>query len=87
VRVIGDLGADDELIGDLSGEVDRAVARGDRGAASAALADLLAAVRTHTRVEEASLFAALRAEGEMVDHVDALASDHVRLVGGGGRLR
>jgi len=64
-----------ELVGDLC----RAVLAGDTARAHQLrqkLADLLTA---HTRREEAGVFAALREQGEYVDEVDVLESEHVDL--------
>ena len=74
--MIEDLGADHERLGDLARRVRTAIDAGDREAAHDALDDLITFLRHHTELEEASVFAALRAAGEMSDHVEALAADH-----------
>jgi hemerythrin-like domain-containing protein len=64
---------------DLAGDLRRALVDGDLTCAEtrrAELADLLAA---HTGREEAGVFAALRAQGDFVEEVDALEGEHVSL--------
>lgn len=84
--VIEDLGADHESLLARSSEVHRAIGRGDHAIARAELDRLVHALRHHTTIEEASLFAGLRAAGEMVDHVDALTGDHAAVSSDVARL-
>lgn len=56
--------------------VRRAVAEGDRVAASARLAELAAHLGRHVGREEAGVLAALRADGEFVDEVERLEGEH-----------
>lgn len=74
--VIEDLGADHESLLARSSEVHRAIGRGDSAVAHAELDGLIHDLRHHTAVEEASVFAGLRAAGEMLDDLDALTGDH-----------
>jgi hypothetical protein len=74
--VIEDLGADHEDLLARADLVRDRLRTGRRDDAAAAFDELVRALRRHTAVEEASLFAALRASGEMVDAVDGLADDH-----------
>jgi hemerythrin-like domain-containing protein len=64
-----------ELVGDLR----RAVLAGDTVRAHQLRQQLTDLLTVHTRREEAGVFAALRAQGEYVDEVDALESEHVDL--------
>jgi hypothetical protein len=75
--VIEDLGADHEELLLRSGEVRRALADDDRSRAVDGFTALVRLLRTHTAVEEASVFAGLRAAGELDGDVDALLAEHV----------
>lgn len=74
--VIEDLGADHEALLARGADVLRAIGRGDHATAGAELDRLVQDLRHHTVVEEASVFAGLRAAGEMLDHVEVLTGDH-----------
>jgi hypothetical protein len=74
--VIDVLGNDHIRLQDLAGRVRRAIAAGSTGQARELLAELVALLRLHTDVEEASVFAGLRAAGELGDDVDALLAQH-----------
>ena len=74
--VIDDLGADHDDLLARARRVRGLLDAGDRDQAGSQLADLLDRLRVHTEVEEASVFAGLRAAGEMVDYVDSLAGEH-----------
>lgn len=73
---IGELGAEHELLLDLSDRVRRAIAGGDDNVACDQFGDLVEILEVHTAVEEAGLFAALGDEGELDEHVAALLGDH-----------
>jgi hypothetical protein len=75
--VIEHLGADHEDLLSRAGDVRRLLRAGRGKDASAAFVELVLALRQHTTVEEAGLFTGLRAAGEMVDAVAALAEDHL----------
>lgn len=77
--MIEDLGADHEDLLARSGRIRSLVSAARHDDATAAFADLIDALRLHTDVEEASVFAGLRAAGEMLDHVEALAADHAEM--------
>ena len=64
-----------EIVGDLR----RALLEGDRVRAVAERTELVDLLSSHTSREEAGVFTALRAQGEYVDEVDALESEHVSL--------
>ena len=74
--VIDALGADHDELLHLASLVRRAIGRGDHPAAGVSLDRLVALLRVHTAVEEASVFAALRAAGEFPDRLDGLLGDH-----------
>lgn len=76
--VIEALGADHEALIDCSEDVERAIVRGETDAARRHLAGLVDALRRHDAVEEASVFAALRAAGELLDDVEVLTTEHAR---------
>lgn len=64
-----------EITGDLRRDLDA----GDHSAAAAKRTELVDLLGAHTRREEAGIFAALRAQGDYVDEVDALEGEHVSL--------
>jgi hemerythrin-like domain-containing protein len=64
-----------ELLGDLR----RAVLAGDTARADQLRQQLAGLLTDHTGREEAGVFAALRAQGEYVDEVDALEGEHIDL--------
>jgi hypothetical protein len=74
--VIDALGHDHIQLLDLAANVRRAIAAGSTEQARELLAELVALLRLHTDVEEASVFAGLRAAGELGGDVDALLAQH-----------
>jgi hemerythrin-like domain-containing protein len=76
VPVIEDLGAEHDRLLTQSNAVRAALDAGDSAGARARLDGLLELLRRHNDVEEASVFAALSASGELVDQVDALRDEH-----------
>lgn len=62
---------------DLSGEIRRRLATGDRPGAASGLAELGRQLLPHALREERGVFAALKAQGEFVDEVLDLESDHL----------
>jgi hypothetical protein len=76
ITVIADLTRDHEAAVNLLGDVSRAAASGDAAAASARAGELAALLAPHTRDEEVGLFAELRREPELAEHVDSLAAEH-----------
>ena len=88
MALIEELGAEHERLTDLVGQVHRGVARGDMGWARDRFGELVALLRVHTAVEEAGVFSALRAAGELGGQVDALLAEHASVwesIGGLGR--
>ena len=73
---IAALSADHEYLLEYASVVRRALGRSDIDVARVAFDALLDRLRSHTAVEERGLFAELRAEGSMVDHVERLESEH-----------
>ena len=73
---IAALSADHEYLLEYASATRRALGQGDIRAARVAFDALLDRLREHTTVEERGLFAELRAEGSMVDHVERLESEH-----------
>lgn len=61
---------------ELAGDLRRAVLAGDRDRAESLRGGLVGLLSSHTGREEAGVFAALRAEGEFVEEVDSLESEH-----------
>lgn len=76
VVLLDELGAEHDHLRDLGGRVRRALAAGHGAEASAALVRLARLLHRHTEVEEASVLAALRADGAFDLEVDALLADH-----------
>jgi hemerythrin-like domain-containing protein len=64
---------------EIAGDLRRALEAGDRAAAAERRVELVDLLTVHTRREEAGIFAALRSQGDYVDEVDALESEHVTL--------
>jgi hypothetical protein len=80
IPVIEDLGDQHARLGVLAETVRRAAAAGDTVRARAVFDELVEVLRVHTAFEEATVFAALRSEGEMDDDVDGLLADlHVHI--------
>ena len=76
ITVIADLTRDHDDVTDLLGDVVRAAERRDAGAASRHATELAALMAPHTRAEEIGLFAELRREPELADHLDSLVEEH-----------
>lgn len=76
ITVIADLTRDHELVVDVLGEVARAADRGDAASMSTHACELAALLAPHTRAEERGLFAELRHEPELADHLDSLVREH-----------
>lgn len=76
--VIEELGAAHAQLGVLADAVRRALAGDDVVGARSVFGVLVRDLRAHTTFEEATVFAALQAEGEMGDDVAALLDDHRR---------
>lgn len=74
--LIEELTADHDRLSDLGVQVIRAIREGDSAQARASFGELAALLWVHTAVEEAGVFSALRAAGELGDQVDALLADH-----------
>ena len=74
--LIDELGDEHERLTRVAAEVRRAGRAGDRVRARARFEELTALLRVHTAAEEAGVFSALRAAGELEDQVDALLADH-----------
>jgi hypothetical protein len=74
--VIEGLSHDHERLLGLAGKVRRGIEGGDGTEARARLDDLLKLLQMHSDVEEASLYPALRASGDVDEYVDELLADH-----------
>ena len=68
----------DSLI-EIAGDLRRALVEGDAARALTKRDELVDLLSTHTRVEEAGIFAALKDQGDYVGEVDALEGEHVSL--------
>ncbi|HSJ20003.1 MAG TPA: hemerythrin domain-containing protein [Nocardioidaceae bacterium] len=64
---------------EIAGDLRRDLEAGDRADAAECRDELVGLLTVHRRREEAGIFAALRAQGDYVDEVDALESEHVTL--------
>ena len=64
---------------DLAGNLRRALLAGDLDAARPLRERLLLLLTAHVGIEEAGIFAALRAQGDYADAVDELEQEHVGL--------
>jgi hypothetical protein len=73
---IAALSADHEYLLEQAARVQEALAKDDAARARSAFDALRARLRAHTDAEERGLFAELRAEVSMVDHVERLQSEH-----------
>ena len=76
ITVIGRFMAEHDDIVNLTGELRRAVHRGDPEEVRAAVEKVSAALGPHTGSEERSLFAQMRKDPEFTDHIDALCREH-----------
>jgi hypothetical protein len=74
--LIEELAAEHERLTDLAAQVRRAVRDDDAGRARDRFGELVVLLMVHTAAEEAGVYAALRAVGELGDQVDALLADH-----------
>ena len=79
VEPIADLMDEHLQLLEISGDLRRALVQGDRARAATKRDELVDLLSSHTSREEAGVFAALRAQGEYVDEVDALEGEHVSL--------
>lgn len=64
---------------EIAGDLRRSLSRGDVAGATARRAELVGLLSGHTSREEAGIFAALKAQGDYVDEVEALEGEHVTL--------
>jgi hypothetical protein len=64
---------------EIAGDLRRALLAGDGARASVKRDELVRLLAGHTGREEAGVFAALKAQGDYVDEVDALEGEHVTL--------
>lgn len=80
--IIGRLSAEHDALVDLTGDLVRAVDRGDPDTASALALRARDMLHPHTSAEERGLFAALRLEEEAyADTIDRLCGEHTTLDG------
>lgn len=79
VEPIAELMDEHHVMLELGGDIRRALDVGDTQRADDLLVRLAELLLPHVDVEERGVFAALREEGEFVDHVDELAREHVHL--------
>lgn len=77
---IEDLGADHEELLVLADRVRREVRAGSRATAHTTFDLLLDRLRVHTEAEEASVFAALQAAGELLAEVEELKAEHAAVL-------
>jgi hemerythrin-like domain-containing protein len=79
VEPIADLMDEHLRLLEIAGDLRRALVQGERARAATKRSELAGLLDSHTSREEAGVFAALRAQGEYVDEVDALESEHLSL--------
>ncbi len=79
VEPIADLMDEHMALLEIAGDLRRALLANDRAGAAAKRRQLVGLLAGHTGREEAGVFAALRAQGDYVDEVDALEGEHVSL--------
>jgi hemerythrin-like domain-containing protein len=79
VEPIADLMDEHMLLLEIAGDLRRALLAGETEVAATRKHALVALLADHVGREEAGIFAALRAQGEYVDEVDALEGEHVSL--------
>ncbi len=77
VEPLADLMDEHFALLELSGDIRRAFAVADRPAAFEALSELGRQLDAHVGREERGVFAALKAQGDFVEAVDALEQEHV----------
>lgn len=68
-----------ERIGNLGGDVRRALAAGDESGARTLLDQLLEILEPHVQWEEVGLFARMTEQGDFAEHVESLESEHLAL--------
>jgi Hemerythrin HHE cation binding domain len=76
ISLIGRFSAEHEAIVNATGVLRRAAGTGDTAAVQVAGLELAGLLDPHTRVEERSLFAELRADPEFAEHVERLCEEH-----------
>jgi hemerythrin-like domain-containing protein len=79
VEPIADLMDEHMALLEIAGDLRRALLAGDGARASGKRDELVRLLAGHTGREEAGVFAALKAQGDYVDEVDALEGEHVTL--------
>lgn len=79
VPVIGELRDEHVALAEDAHAVRRALGVGDRSAAVACLAGMVAHLTRHVQREERGIFTALREQGDFADEVEALEGEHVAL--------
>ena len=79
VEPIADLMDEHMHLLEIAGDLRRALLEDDRVRSVAKRTELVDLLSSHTSREEAGVFTALRAQGEYVDEVDVLESEHVSL--------
>jgi hemerythrin-like domain-containing protein len=77
VEPIADLMDEHFSLLELSGDIDRDLAAGDRRAAEIGLLELERRLTEHVDREERGIFAALKAQGDFLDAVVGLEAEHV----------
>jgi hemerythrin-like domain-containing protein len=77
VEPIADLMDEHFSLLELSGDIDRDLAVGDRRAAEIGLLELERRLTEHVDREERGIFAALKAQGDFLDAVVGLEAEHV----------
>jgi hemerythrin-like domain-containing protein len=76
IEPIAELTAEHEQIVNMSGEIRRAVARGEHRAAVGVLQDLRQVLRMHDAVEELAVYPAMARHPEYTDKVGTLFDEH-----------
>lgn len=76
ITVIAELTREHEEVVNVLGTLVRAAARDDSAEVATTAARLAELLEPHTRTEELGLFAELRREPELADHVDDLCREH-----------
>ncbi len=79
IEVVGRFMAEHVEIINATGQLRRAVASGDTDAVQVARDSLSALLFPHTTTEEVGLFAVMRRETELAEHIDALCAEHQSL--------
>ncbi|MEV0249792.1 hemerythrin domain-containing protein [Nocardia sp. NPDC050712] len=76
IPLIKEFIAEHEAVYNLSGEIERALERGDIAAARQQLAEIERKLREHWAGEEQGLFAVMRDDPDCADYIEALESEH-----------